>query len=67
MGVTLGEGNGVLSCVLAPAPPIDAADTVDAFLSASGTSSGEHCGWDDDAASLFSDIVLSKFLPASLV
>lgn len=59
-GVTFGlGGSGVLgvSCVI---------DTADTFLIASGKSSGNVC-CDDAAVDRFSDIVLSIFLPASLV
>lgn len=58
-GVALGLGRGVLgvSC---------GADTVDAFLTASGKSSGR-LACDDEAVNRFSDIVFNKFLPASLV
>lgn len=59
-GVTLGLGSGVLgvSCVI---------DTVDAFLIASGKSSGRFAGCEDAADDRFSDIVFRIFFPASLV
>lgn len=59
-GVTLGLGKGVLgvSCDN---------ETVDAFLIASGKSSGKFVGCEVAADDLFSDIVLRMFLPASLV
>lgn len=58
--VVLGLGRGVLgdSC---------ASDTADAFLMASGKSSGRFAGCEDDADDRFSDIVFRIFFPASLV
>lgn len=58
-GVTLGLGRGVLGVS-------GGADTVDAFLMASGKSSGR-LACDDDAVNRFSDIVFNIFFPASLV
>lgn len=57
-GVTSGLGSGVLGVSWDM-------DTVDTFLMASGKSSVDGC--EDVEEDRFSDIVLSMFLPASLV